>query len=221
MKETTSDIRPLAREIARHFGQGWTMEEAPPDWGEQVRTRAYLVHEDGRRIMLLAHWGPGGKMHVCGDYGEDNGRRVYPKDVGAIRWDEEAPAINVSPHRGAEAVAKDIARRFLPRYTEVWTRCRETIEGRREYRRRAKENAERIAKAIGAAPDDVRAHEGGDAYTIYVRATDLQHGRIEVGGSYAEILVSVKDMDAAEKIARALRDNPEEARRQGERGGRP
>ena len=212
MREKTSDIRPLAREIAQHFGQGWTMEEAPPDWGEQVRTRAYLVHEDGRRIMLLADWGPGGKVRVCGDYGEDNGRRVCPRDIGAISWDETAPVINVSPHRSAEAVARDIARRFLPRYTEVWARCREKIEGRREYRRRAKENAERIAKAIGAAPNDVRAHEGGDAYTIYVRATDLQYGRIEVGGSYAEIRVSVRDMGAAEKIARVLADSPEELR---------
>lgn len=80
----------------------------------------------GRLVYLHLHtYGASNRrVSVSGRYPSRDGA-VYtgPREWGVIRYDEKAPEITVSLDRSPQAAAKDIARRFLPRYSELYAAC--------------------------------------------------------------------------------------------------
>ena len=63
-------------------------------------------------------YGDKGKFQVRGNYSYD------PRDCGAIEYEESRPEIGVSRSKTVEQIAKDIQRRFLPKFLEVEAICK-------------------------------------------------------------------------------------------------
>jgi hypothetical protein len=111
-------LRVVAREIAAAWGSEWTARE---DADEETRRDGgfmYLCHvSDSRRIVLTVNtWDAKPKMDVHGTY-------VTGPDYLGLHGckSNQRPSISVSLDRPGAALAKDIARRFLPEYTALFT----------------------------------------------------------------------------------------------------
>lgn len=131
--EKTHALHNLAAQIAALLGEGWSYTDTS---GDQWAT---IAHADGRALSL-SHVGGWGKkplrLAVSGSYPsyqDEQGRsqRVMPPDLYNPK--EEYPEITVSLEKTAEAMAKDIQRRFLPEYSRIWERCQELKQSRAEY----------------------------------------------------------------------------------------
>lgn len=195
MDDTTpKTLWPLADEIAAHLPGAWTAHQAPKDYGPERDTRAFLRDSEGHEIRLVLGVGryglaPQGKIHIWGHYGEDNGKVVLPRDVGAIGYDEKPPEINISASKTPERIARDIERRFLADYLTAWAACREMIEAREAHRAAVRANAETIAERAGVGPGSITYDADGDRAYIYVPGWRIR--RIEVGNDWIEFAGSI------------------------------
>jgi hypothetical protein len=102
----------LAREIARYLGPGWTVETITYD-ALTHHDRAYLNHRDGWQLYMV-----NGGSH---SYRTRDPRRLdisgrYRRQDWYNMTRDQAPAITVAKERGPAAIAREIARRLIPRY---------------------------------------------------------------------------------------------------------
>ncbi|HEX7120611.1 MAG TPA: hypothetical protein VF212_17595 [Longimicrobiales bacterium] len=203
-----TDIRPLAKAIAEHL-DGFEVKALPNGWDKDAeKTRARLVHKDGRVIGLIlgtTRYGraPEGKLHVYGEYGTDNGQPVQPQEVGAIRYNESAPAINISAKKSPNRIAREIERRFLGEYTPIWQYCQEKICQYAEQREVVARRAEEIRLALGLEPPSVRLNYDKSQATIYLPYREDRRGSIEVGPTWVSFDLSTGP-DAGLSLAKAI-----------------
>lgn len=171
-----TDVRPLARAIAALL-PGFAFVEYRSDYATDRATRCYLRHPDGREMFLLLgvnryDRAPQGMVQVSGRYGEDNGKPVYPQDFFYDKGTE--PTINVSASKTPEQIAKDIERRFMPAYNDLWARCQEWVRKNEAYRFDVANVTKLIAAYLGAAPDRIRFDSDGNE----ARVTRMVCGRV-------------------------------------------
>jgi hypothetical protein len=108
----------VAREIAAAWGSEWTAREHENN--EVRRDGGYMVlcHKSDSRVIVLTVrlYEPVAKIDVYGRYVTGPDYLKLSGLKGNVR-----PSISVSLDRPGAAIAKDIARRFLPDYTRVFT----------------------------------------------------------------------------------------------------
>ncbi|WP_433347636.1 hypothetical protein ACQP25_30790 [Microtetraspora malaysiensis] len=82
---------------------------------------AYLIGPDEARLVLYPLWRQEGRIIVLG---------AYPDGSGGLFPDLRRHQITVTASRGAEHVARKIARRLLPGYLRDLAACRARLRGR-------------------------------------------------------------------------------------------
>jgi hypothetical protein len=112
----------LMKKVASILGYRVEMpEEARDSW------RCFLKQDPDRELFLNCTWGKAGKYYLSGSYPR-NGRgevvtpyvereKIRGDGSRYMGWEEiPNPKISFDPKKGAEKVAADIRRRFLPDY---------------------------------------------------------------------------------------------------------
>lgn len=107
LEERDRFVRELAGALTMSTGDVWA-----PVIGEGVF--AYLDGQDGRRINMHFSWNEK-RVEFSGGYP----RSPHSSEEFGLGYGE-THRVGCSVERGAVAVAKDVARRFLPHYEEVW-----------------------------------------------------------------------------------------------------
>jgi hypothetical protein len=161
---------------------------------------ASLSHSDGRTIILYADFHKK-RLSVNGSYGVDaDGRNVYPDYYGIPAPDR----ITVSAEKTAQKIASDICRRFLPKYTDAYSKCREKVEEYKQARNDAEAGLKQIADVLNLMPD-IR---GEAEKKIYISSSHQAWGDISTydGESFAFKLFRIP-RDKALKITEILRDS--------------
>jgi len=137
---TTHDLRALARAVVTHLPT-FVLDNPPSTGGFEM-----LVSPDGARVDLSVVSNASRRLRVSGRPPVTT-RHFHSPNAG-VRF----PSITVSADRSPEAIAADIARRFLPAYGEA---CVAYLAQRAEaeHRNADREHAMKaIAKALGAIP---------------------------------------------------------------------
>lgn len=118
----TTDFDILARDVADNL----SMLDTARAWsvGERLHSSSVaLVADDGHELILS---GNGKGVRVSGRYprrDHDNSSLLHHGPNG-----DEPPAIGVSISRGAQTIAKEIKRRLLPDYLNLWHQAQERYQ---------------------------------------------------------------------------------------------
>lgn len=177
-----STIHDLANEIALQLGNPWKADRD--------------VATFYARII-----GPSGaKLHIRRDKAKARVTGVYPGELPyGYRHDgaygtEKPPYIGVSESRGAAIIAKEIRRRFLPKYLPLLTLCKEKRVADEVYEKKKAETKEALVAAFnGKIVFD---------HSIHFRVASC-YGVAEVNSSI-NIKLENMSLDAALKLAEFL-----------------
>lgn len=117
----------LIRDIAKLM-PGWQFR---PDTEESPNYRRHVLVKDGMTIHLSRDSQKKDRLHIgtwswpdyttWNDRGEQSKTSIRPQDLYDPK--EDSPSISVAIDRGAEALVKEINRRFLPEYERLYSRC--------------------------------------------------------------------------------------------------
>jgi len=178
-----SELQILTREIAEHLGRSWKP----------------ITTEDGRRSKIVQQKS-GAEIWIRGEdpYGIGLARvaisGLYPGNH--LPWGTEYPHITAAVSRGPEAIAKDIERRFLPRYLPLF-----------EQNMKAKaEDEERERKKWAYTEAFIKALDGELAFdqTVRFKGPANCYGNIRVNGDTVDLRLTSLDLDTAIRLAEHL-----------------
>jgi len=207
----TIALSELALEIAYklHSNHGQAWEFVKPT--EDVYS-VYLRNGSGARIYLQFDSSKGydlndrvlvtGHMHLGknGSYVE-----VYDRGADGTGWTKvSAPRITSALSRGPMAIAKDIAKRFLPEYLRVFALAQAKVQADADYDAAITANLQRLAKVAGVKLPSAQQY--------YNEVNKSFH--FSVGQRYYDVTASAKDcsmkmsslsIEQAEHIIKYLR----------------
>jgi hypothetical protein len=178
---------PIAAELCT-LGHAW--EYVPPT---EDSYSVYLRNGDGARIYLQLTSSKGydkddrvlvtGYQHIGknGQYVE-----VYDRGADGTGWNRvTVPSITIALSRGPVAIAKDIAKRFLPEYLRVFALAQAKVAADNSYEAKITTNLQRLAAVAGVTLPTEQRHynEVNKSFTFHL------------GNSYHEVKVSDKDVD--------------------------
>lgn len=161
---TTKDEMEAAHEwadqVSKHL-EGWTIGGGEGYWPR-------LNGPNGARVTIHLDSGKSERYTLRGLYPTDGvpqtSLRYSLRYFNVLRYDEEAKdIITVSAKREPEGVAKDIAKRLLPRYLELYEKCIKRVRELEKMRKRKAGIADKLAKALGGG----RIREQNDSPCIY------------------------------------------------------
>jgi len=157
----TTDIQTLAGEIATALGGGWTCEEPKEEFGDYI---CYLRHADGY-VLRLYIYRDKTRLFIAGMYPKTrDGQRVSSYS------DKADPEITCAFARGSAAIAKEIERRLLPPYLEMWAEMSERARSHDAHEEGKEQAKLRIMAAVpldfnqDTDTADFRFKNGGDFY---------------------------------------------------------
>lgn len=75
---------------------------------------------DGRELGFYMAWNGKGKASLRGHYPKVDGREIDPRMTRFMDYNSEAPYIGISLTKSVALIVKDIEKRFLPEYTELY-----------------------------------------------------------------------------------------------------
>lgn len=185
------DILSLVEEIAGKLPGGWAVKER---CDERVCRWANIRRPDGAGIHLGMDWREK-KLCVSGCFP----RAQNGQDFGPYRGRVN---IGVSPDRGAEAIARDIARRFLPLYLEQHEEALKQEALHKDAVTKARAVAVRLAKVLNVpAPDK----NGDGSCSLYLNLEGSRYGTVQVGhGGAVQVDLHGLDGDTAARVLTAL-----------------
>ena len=135
------------------------------------------------------------RIRVSGDFPKtEKGERVDP-----YRYGEKRHEITVSALKSAEQIAKDIERRFLPRYRELLKRAIEIVNQSNDYAGKCAENLQLIK---GGAPTEEELKDSA----LRVEEGPI-YGEIRVRAEEATVELRSVPVETAEKIMRLIEKN--------------
>ena len=193
--ERTATLSKLALEIAyklhSNHGQAWEFVEPTED-----TYNVYMQNRQGARIYLGLSSSKGYDLcdRVTVSGGQHIGKHgayveVYQRDLGIVTdgWARaSSPDITVALSRGADAIAKDIAKRFLPQYLRIFEAAMRKVAEQEAYELRITNTLKRVANAagfivpkLGEYDREVRSQTGGAIgnVDVTIKAYD---GRVEL-----------------------------------------
>lgn len=141
------ETHAVARAVVEHL-PGWFYDEsAQRDRDDELRRSASLQNKDGAEVYMHPVWNKPGRLEIAGTMPSKNGT-VYGRTI--------PDRITVSAKRGAKAIARDITRRFLPGYLELYANATEEKRKHEAAYKEARESMERLATLCG---EDLRASD--------------------------------------------------------------
>jgi len=147
-----------------------------------------------------------GKLHIFGSWPMRGQEHMSPRSWGAVPYNEDGdPSINVSVARGPEAIAREISRRFLPAYRDLYAKRLAKQREQHECHNRTHANAARLASALGVPcppQDDSKATE----YTLRISALDTRgfYGHARVFSDTVDLDLRSISTDTALRILEVL-----------------
>jgi hypothetical protein len=151
----------------------------------------YMQNKLGARIYLSLACSKGyqvydrvsvsGHMHIGknGSYVE-----VYDRGADGTGWNRvSAPSITVASSKNPEAIAKDIAKRFLPEYLRVFALAQAKVQADADYDAAITANLQRLAKVAGETLPSTQQRYGQVNSSFHFR----------VGQRYYDVTASAKD----------------------------
>lgn len=159
MSETHIELAKLGGEIAAHL-DGWSVEA-----DAECAHHASLVHRDGGRVSLWYDRRTR-KMRVSGQWprGRSGGLRSA-RDWRVIAWDAKEPSVNVSLDREPKAIARDIERRFLGRYLEMYGQVLKVQAEEAACAAQLEDSTAKLERAVGRIGS--RCSSDGNELSIY------------------------------------------------------
>ena len=191
--ERTTHISGLGRQVAAELRKlnphrPWTFVEPTEDvYSVYLRNagkaRIYIqfdgYNNTPQRLVIS------GYQHIGknGSYVE-----VYDRGADGTGWTKASvPSISVALSRGCEAIAKDIAKRFLPEYLRIFALVEEKVATDLAYEQKIAANLQRLADVAG-----VQFHsEDGLNY----RGEQRKEFSWKVGTAYHEVKVNDHEAD--------------------------
>lgn len=185
------ELRTLAGEVAAELGEGWSARREA-EW-----PYATLMHTDGRGLILDRHH-DGLRLEIRG---------ITPRPPAgvsetAISRNNPRP-ITVKADRGAEAIAREISRRLLPDYSEVFSGWRADMEEALQGAALAAEVTEKLAAILGVNPRRYVEHFSAGYGQVRFEVRD--------NGVHVNLNPAYVDADTALAIAQLLVDREKAA----------
>ena len=103
----TPECQAIATHLSAQSGYTWTLEVQDSEHWHR------LHGPDGACINLHRVWNHAERLRIKGVFPQG------PNREDCLPYPTKLPAITVARARGAEAISRDIVRRFLPPYTEL------------------------------------------------------------------------------------------------------
>lgn len=109
-----------------------------------------LPGADGRGLFIHCNeWG-NSRLRISGIYPRFENQVV----TGWLYPSAHAPEITISPLREPQAIARDIARRILPAYEELFDRCRVKVAELEEAKRQKADATAALCEVLGCTPSE-------------------------------------------------------------------
>jgi hypothetical protein len=186
-KERNEKIRNLIKCVSKILG--FTLEKEKDDDWRYVSVNAgkgdESIHFSSNDYSLKE------RIRVLGNFPK-TGKNDY---IDPYRWGEKRHEITVSIGRRADQIAKDIERRFLPRYRELLKRAQEQVSKANVYQGACERNLEAIKGAPLSEEEKKRReyHLTGDIF-----------GSVKVTDTDANLELHSVPIEAAKKIVRLI-----------------
>lgn len=132
------------------------------------------------------------RLSIAGSYPVHNGHYYGPLNV-------KRPEITCAIKRGPAAVAKDIARRLIPKYLPLYEQAAKSAADSRAYETQGLDSLEQMATALGVT---IPTHNGSRR-RLYL--TGSPSGDIETLGTSVHLELRSVPLDLALYIARSIR----------------
>ena len=196
MSETPPKLMALAQAIAEELNaiddHTWTALNG-------YTHLAYIQAADGRRFSLRStgyRFQLGDRLEISGSYPRKEG------NYGYISSHDNPPEIGVTSSRPPKALAKDIKRRFLPKFHEFWELAQERKRRHEEYVTNQQNAGELIAEAFDG---ELR----GERVRIGSTLDDGYWGHVDVSGN-GTVVIEMRNVpvELAVQIGRLLTDAP-------------
>lgn len=205
----TAEIVELAKKIADHLGDNWTHREQ-----DEFSHVIYLDHADGSGMTMRLY---NGRLSISGQYPSsvtdgDNVLHFYPHSS------EDRVNITVSPDRSAEAIAKDIQRRFLPGYWAVYLEMVAQKQRQLDFIEQREVILKELGRALGIAPrkGEIKfpyhgAHQPHGTIKISLYQ-DIATVHFDVSGVPVETALEIAALLRQKKVRKANEDRSTETR---------
>ncbi len=179
--ERTAALCGLARQVAVELRKldplhPWTFQEPTAStWSVYLRDagakRIYLQlvgnYDNPDRVEISGCLNVGKNHQYVTVY--ENGSRV------------SVTAITVGLSRGAQAIAKEITRRFLPEYSRIFSLAQDKVRDEQEYQAQVSENLQNLASAVG------QSITIDDANNFSLRNVGNIYGKVRVSNDDAQL----------------------------------
>lgn len=189
-KQLRLDLTALAAAIADELRAGWTLDVPSKDADGDDNGYRNVSNTDGRSFSLYASlWGKhDGKVTVSGNFSYGD------RELGlSFPYGKSQPKISVSMDRGAETIAKEITRRFLPDYDRLFAEISETVRVQTAERDRKTGVVGRLAAVAGANPNRIKPN----GFAVYF-GMELPNVEVTVYGTVSIKLDNLTEEMAAE-----------------------
>ncbi|GLW98254.1 hypothetical protein [Microtetraspora sp. NBRC 16547] len=155
---------------------------------------AYLIGPDETRLVVYPLWRQAGRVIVLG---------VYPDGSGGLFPDLRRHQVTVTSSRGAEYVARKIARRLLPGYLRDLAACRERLRGRTTENAARDDLVETLRTLLPGATVNEKQRE-----TVVRWRLGAASGSFAVYGEGASTSIEVRmaDRELTERVAYAIHE---------------
>jgi hypothetical protein len=188
--ERTVTLANFAKGVAQVLGLTYKAPNPESaDWQTRLQTPSH-----GDVFLNYSHHNR--KIHVSGCWPSNAAGEVF----SPARWlNLNTPGITVSVDRDVTAAAKDIARRFLPAYYEVWTVLKQRADASDDFHEKKMGAALLLAKAAGGT-----VTQSGRGNSAFVRG---EHCEIEVRSADSFIIKHHDiNQDQAVRLIEFLKD---------------
>lgn len=143
-----TSLRPFAQEVATALGAGWQLEPS-----DDIHRWPALVRADGAKIWFnrKGYGKDANRIYVHGGWPHNpvTNQVETPYFSEYSENGRSAPQISVNADRGAVAVARDIARKFLPVYQPLFDKMTAEVARQIQHQSDQQSLAERVAPLVG------------------------------------------------------------------------
>ena len=168
-------LRATMRQVAELLGYTLVPPAAPYLYRDAVR----LHGPDGQALAVTRRHGVPGRIVVHG---------VYPHHPGTVVGLLPPHTISVALARSVPAIAHDIQRRLLPRYTEHLATAHAAMH-RYEHTVRSRQRV--VAELLATVAGLRRGVTSADRVTLHLYTKDGPHGDVEVRGCGDELALTL------------------------------
>ena len=207
--ERTIALSGYARQIATELNKlnplrPWTFVEPTED-----TYNVYLRNAGKARIYIqYSHYGDtntrlsiNGYMHIG-----KNGSYVEVHEQSSTGWNKtSAPSITVAIARGCAAIAKDIAKRFLPEYMRVFALAEAKVKASSEYDALITDNLQRLAKVAGVTVPSAQQRYNEVNKSFSFRVGDSRYYSVTTSAKDCSMKLDTLSFEQAEHIIKYLR----------------